>query len=248
MQRAALRQVLVVYAVVAAVTAVVTRLHAVPLLADNAHLVVAALFLLGAVRYAHREEHGMERFGIDLAGVLSPPPDDAPVGWRGKLGLLSDLVRALPSAGRELAVALAVAAIVFPPFAVGYWLWYGPTHPFTFRLPDDPASYALAQIVVVALPEEAFFRGFVQTRLGDAFPRTRRLLGADVSLVAIVGQAALFALVHFVVDLSPARLAVFFPGLLFGWLRARRGGIGAGIWMHALSNVWSATLQASWLS
>ena len=190
----------------------------------------------------------MQRFGIDLAGVLSPPPDDTPTGWRGMVELGRAIARALPSAARELGVALAVCAVVFPPFAVGFWLWYGPAHPFALRLPDDPASFALAQVVVVALPEEAFFRGFVQTRLTDAAPRTVRLLGADVSLAALVGQAALFALVHFVVDLQPGRLAVFFPGLVFGWLRARRGGIGAGVWMHAASNFWSAVLQASWLS
>ena len=40
----------------------------------------------------------------------------------------------------------------------------------------------------------------------------------------------------------PARLAVFFPALLFGWLRARTGGIGASVVFHALCNLFSATL------
>ena len=42
-------------------------------------------------------------------------------------------------------------------------------------------------------------------------------------------------------------VAVFFPGLLFGWLRARRGGIGAAIAVHALSNVLAELLVRGWL-
>ncbi|MFI5301533.1 MAG: type II CAAX prenyl endopeptidase Rce1 family protein, partial [Polyangiales bacterium] len=38
---------------------------------------------------------------------------------------------------------------------------------------------------------------------------------------------------------DPARLAVFFPSLLFGWMRARTGGIGAGIAFHAACNLLS---------
>ena len=40
----------------------------------------------------------------------------------------------------------------------------------------------------------------------------------------------------------PTRLAVFFPALLFGWLRARTGGIGASVCFHMLCNVYSQVL------
>ena len=36
--------------------------------------------------------------------------------------------------------------------------------------------------------------------------------------------------------------AVFFPALVFGWLRARTGGIGASMLFHALCNVYSQAL------
>jgi membrane protease YdiL (CAAX protease family) len=161
--------------------------------------------------------------------------------------LLETLRAAGPSALRESLVALAVIAVVFPPFAVGFHFWHGPTRAFALHWPPDLASFALAQLVVVALPEEAFFRGFVQTRLTDALPRTVRLLGAQVSPGALLAQAALFGLVHFAVDLAPERLAVAFPALLFGWLRARRGGIGAAILVHAASNVYADILVRGWL-
>jgi membrane protease YdiL (CAAX protease family) len=40
----------------------------------------------------------------------------------------------------------------------------------------------------------------------------------------------------------PARLAVIFPSLVFGWLRARTGGIGASLTFHAMCNVLSEIL------
>ena len=41
------------------------------------------------------------------------------------------------------------------------------------------------------------------------------------------------------------RLGTFFPGLFFGWLRQRTGSIAAPVVAHALSNLFMATLEAS---
>ncbi len=54
--------------------------------------------------------------------------------------------------------------------------------------------------------------------------------------------SAIFALGHLLTIHDPGRLAVFFPSLVFGWLRARTGGVGASIAFHALCNLFSATL------
>ena len=108
---------------------------------------------------------------------------------------------------------------------------------FDFRAPPDFWGVAIAQLLVVGLPEEFFYRGSVQTRLTDAFPRTVRILGAELSPVALLLTSTLFAFGHFLVDLDPARLAVFFPSFVFGWMRARRGTIAAGALFHALCNV-----------
>jgi hypothetical protein len=43
-----------------------------------------------------------------------------------------------------------------------------------------------------------------------------------------------------------ARLAVFFPALVFGWLRARTGGIGAGVIYHAACNLFASYLGESY--
>ncbi|HJL49977.1 MAG TPA: MrtC family glutamic-type intramembrane protease, partial [Polyangiaceae bacterium LLY-WYZ-15_(1-7)] len=245
------REVLLVYALIAAGTLGLTRLRAIPALAEYVHLLVGGLFLFTALHLAGREgPGGIRRFGIDLGGLLGPPPPedaDASPGPLGLFDLARTVRRGLPSALREVGVAAGLCAVIFPPFAWGFHLWHGAAHPFRWNPPEDFASFAAAQLVVVGLPEEAFFRGFVQTRLGDAWPATRRLLGAAVHPAALLLQAALFALVHVVADPNPARLAVFFPGLVFGWLRGWRGGIGAAIVFHAASNVFSELLFRGWL-
>ncbi len=87
----------------------------------------------------------------------------------------------------------------------------------------------------------------MQTALTDLTKRRRRLFRVELALGAWVLQAALFAAVHFLVEPHPARLAVFFPALLFGWTRAWRGGIGAALTLHAMSNLYSEILARSWL-
>jgi membrane protease YdiL (CAAX protease family) len=47
-------------------------------------------------------------------------------------------------------------------------------------------------------------------------------------------------------DLDASRLAVFFPALVFGWLRQRTGGIGAPMLFHALSNSFTLYLAQSY--
>ena len=209
------------------------------------HLVVAVLFLMVSLRLARGQ---LERFGLKLGGLLEPSTDDP--RHAGPLGLF-DLGRALwaalPLGLRELGFALLVAALVFPPFAGAFSWWHGTTHAFELSLPDPIISSILAQVLLVALPEEAFFRGYLQTRLQDGEAKRIRLLGASFGPRSLILQAALFALLHFIVDANPARLAVFFPGLLFGWMRAKRGGIGAAIFFHAACNVFAEVLSRSWL-
>ena len=95
---------------------------------------------------------------------------------------------------------------------------------------------------MIALPEEAFYRGYLQTALDDAWPPRWTLFGARIG-VAIPLSCAVFALGHLATDPSPARLAVFFPALVFAFLRARTGGIGAGVLFHAACNLFVVLLQ-----
>jgi membrane protease YdiL (CAAX protease family) len=163
--------------------------------------------------------------------------------------------------GRGALAALAVAAIVFPLFAGGFWLFaealpglppaiaralapYAGAPRLAPRLPPGLALAVPLQLLVVALPEELFYRGFLQTGWARTAPdRGVTVLGARLGAGFLATQA-LFAAGH-LVSLQPWRLGTFFPGLLFGWLRERTGGLAAPVVLHALSNLFIATLEAS---
>ncbi|WP_437810882.1 myxosortase MrtC [Sorangium sp. So ce1078] len=182
---------------------------------------LAATFWL-VLRY---DEATIRDHGLSLGGILEPVPLSA-----------ERLARA---ALHAVAWAALVAALVFPPFWLGYRMYWGVTSPFVLRPPS--ADEVAAQLLVVALPEEAFFRGYLQSALDRVFPPRVRVLGAALGPAWLI-SSAIFALGHLLTILHPARLAVFFPALLFGWLRARTGGIGAPLLFHAACNLFSLTL------
>jgi membrane protease YdiL (CAAX protease family) len=96
-------------------------------------------------------------------------------------------------------------------------------------------SLFFVQFILIALPEEIFFRGYLQTRLQALLGRRLVVLGGDVG-PAVWLTSVLFALSHLVAIPSGHRLAVFFPSLLFGWLRDRTGSVAGAVVAHALSN------------
>ncbi|MGH7163507.1 MAG: CPBP family glutamic-type intramembrane protease, partial [Planctomycetota bacterium] len=93
---------------------------------------------------------------------------------------------------------------------------------------------AATQTLVVAFPEEVFFRAFLQGRLAAVVARPRRLLGANVGWEWPLAAAA-FTMTHL-----PTRgatgLVVFPPALLFGWAFARAGTIWPGVLYHGACN------------
>ena len=143
---------------------------------------------------------------------------------------------------RAIGWALAFAAVTFPLFYFGWRAWWAPEGSFSLapRL-GDVANEVVGQVVIIALPEEAFYRGYLQSRLDDVWAPRLRVLGAPIG-PGIFVASAIFAFGHLATVHAPARLAVFFPALVFGWLRARTGGVGASIAYHAFCNVFSEAL------
>jgi hypothetical protein len=154
-------------------------------------------------------------------------------------------------AARDLGLALAAAAVTFPPFAVGYVVmqqWQasgaGKTAELHLRLPPDVMVLLLTHLFLVALPEELFYRGYVHTLLVRAWPPRFTVLGASVGRAVLVGSA-LFALGHFAGEWNPARLGPFFPAILFCALRSWGGSIAGAVLYHGLSNVMGEVMRVS---
>lgn len=163
--------------------------------------------------------------------------------------------------GRGLLVAAGACAVLFPPFAFLFTAWarlapqlppglapllpaHGLPPELHLRLPAQLPLLAVNQLLVVALPEELFYRGWMQTAWAARDPaRRRRVLGAEIGPGFLATQA-LFAAGH-LVSLQPWRIGTFFPGLVLGWLRARTGNLAAPVLAHALMNLLLATLEAS---
>ena len=173
--------------------------------------------------------------------------------------------------GKNLLVALLAVVIVFPPFLAGFAIWeklacaLGPLRMLAplpchaglwshaaLRLPPGLLDWHpgrnlwIAELVVVALPEEFFFRGYLQTRLDEVWRPAFGLWGARLG-PSLVITAALFGLCHVAVQGNPATFAVFFPGLVFGWMRAKTGSILPGVLFHSFCNLYIETLNQSFL-
>lgn len=175
-----------------------------------------------------RDDDFVRRAGVSFSGLLLREPLDG--------------ARIVKEGGRALAWAFALGAVFFVPYYFGWRFYWHPHSAFFVMVrPLETLNMVFGQLLLVALPEEAFYRGFLQTRLDDAWAPRFRVLGATLGPGLLV-TSLIFALGHFLTIPSPARLAVFFPSLVFGWLRARTGGVGAGIAFHALCNIFSETL------
>jgi membrane protease YdiL (CAAX protease family) len=155
--------------------------------------------------------------------------------------------------------------VITPLFAIGYYLFYdtichhahwkelalpgtcraykGLSGIHWPRLDASLAKFVAVQIVVVALPEELFFRGCLLELLERRFPPKRRIAGGGVGLALLI-SAAMFALIHLPKDGDPRALSTFFPGLVFGWMRSSTKSILAPVIAHSSSNIMVRVLDS----
>jgi CAAX protease family protein len=181
-----------------------------------------------------------------------------PMRWRGEdyrdYGLSTRTWR------QDVRLFLGMSLVVFPLFFGLFALWTevlpllpeqlarliapfrGPAH-FTPRLPPRFGEWVVDQLFVVALPEEFFYRGYMQARLRDAWPQGRRVFGVRLG-PAFWLTALLFALGHLAI-FQVWRLSVFFPALLFGWMRERTGSVVGAALFHAAANLFVRCLEVS---
>jgi len=224
------RDALYTYAVVAVLVAGLVQINVtLPAVGHLGSALVSVLFLYAPMIVLGRRKEDLIDYGFKAAPI--------------KRGLLT---------------AAATIAIIFPIFVVGYFVFYEVAchskllahlvprgmcaHYGGMRALHVPAptwslaEFCLVQLLVVALPEELFFRGFLLGLLEKRFPPKRRILGGGVGLALVLSSLA-FAIIHIPKDGDPRVLATFFPGLLFGWMRSATGSILASTVTHGCSNI-----------
>ena len=99
-------------------------------------------------------------------------------------------------------------------------------------------------LFAIALPEEVFHRGYLMGALEQRWPPKRKLFGVPFGLAAVL-SSVLFALGHLVTAPNTARLATFFPALVFAWLWRRSDSLWAPALFHVASNLLMDVLLAS---
>jgi membrane protease YdiL (CAAX protease family) len=127
-----------------------------------------------------------------------------------------------------IAVSLAVLLIYIAVLA-GYGSYFG--RPLIFN--KLSFSFILMQLLLVALPEEVFFRGYLQQQLGN-------------TIKGVVVVSLLFALGHFVTlclggdhsfSVCSQAILTFFPSLVMGYLYTTTETLWASIIFHFLANL-----------
>ena len=139
--------------------------------------------------------------------------------------------------GLKLFLWVTVATLVlYPPLFFAYNIT------FLHRTIASPATQELMKavtkgliaIAVAAIPEEFFFRGYLQEHAFAAFDK--KILKI-VSLKNLL-TSLLFGLVHALAFLDITRAATFFPSLLFGLFTEKSSGrIFYSISYHVVSNI-----------
>ncbi len=223
-----LLEALLAFIAVTAAVSLLYRLRGVPFIDRNLAVIAAVMFLYLPALLLFRRGRDLEQDGLRLRPL-----------------------------GRGLLFYGLAVVLVLPLFSIGYWFYVRRACPallpllsHTFlrqllhcpplispglRLVPDFFMSALSQLLVVALPEEFFFRGYLFGRLDEAMGKW----------AALFLSALLFSLGHYFVTFNPGALAVFFPGLLFGLLRIATGSVLAGTLFHATCNLLIETLYRS---
>jgi uncharacterized protein len=107
-------------------------------------------------------------------------------------------------------------------------------------------------LVFLGPGEEILYRGYVQSRLNEAFGRPFRLLGVDWGWGLVIGST-LFGLMHAFNSFNPSlgqygfnwawAVSAGVAGLVFGYLRERTGSVVPGSVMHGLPQAIAALVM-----
>ena len=201
------------------------------LLREHAAVAAVVAFLYLPLYFMRKRNEDYRDFGVTLAH------------WRQDLkwfALLFAIVAPLYLGGYLLYPKLLAE---LPPSLARHLSPYSGVISFHPRLPDRFWEWVITHFLVTALPEEFFYRGYLLSRFKERWPDGRRIFGVTVGRAFLL-SAVLFAIGHLAI-FQFWRLGVFFPALLFGWLREKTGTILGATLLHGTFNLYELVLKES---
>ncbi len=144
--------------------------------------------------------------------------------------------------GFTLFIIISFIVILFypPVFLLYHTMFAG--YSFVTPQTEQFLSAALKGVVIIpvtALPEELFFRGFVQE---DVLKLRKKKTFPFVTQKNLI-TSILFALMHAFAFMDISRITTFFPSLLFGLITEKsNGSVLYAILFHGITNITAFTL------
>jgi len=149
--------------------------------------------------------------------------------------LMTDRMSGLKWDPRGLLVGVVVSIVILFTYILLDLLLTGAT----IKLDRIGAILIVLQLFFVALPEEVFFRGYLQEKIGN-------------NMKGVVIVSVFFALGHFftlcvtsgfIGGICTQSVLTFFPSLIMGYLYARTGTLWGSIAFHFFSNIVYISMQ-----
>jgi len=133
---------------------------------------------------------------------------------------------------RGVFAGLVVSAVLLSIYAAVIYI-YGLYSGQKLVFNSLPVAFILTQLLMVALPEEVFFRGYLQNKLGN-------------NIRGVIIVSLLFALGHFItlclggghnIAICSQAVLTFFPSLVMGYLYLKTKTLWASIIFHFFANI-----------
>lgn len=128
--------------------------------------------------------------------------------------------------------------LIIPLFLIGNHFWQQWVFKQTYvpRMIPGLGWLVLDQLFLVALPEEFFFRGWLQSRLNKVYAKRWTFFGVPVGWGWLL-TAIIFAISHMLIHYQWWHFSIIFASLLFGWLREKTGSVVAPALWHCFGNI-----------
>jgi membrane protease YdiL (CAAX protease family) len=147
------------------------------------------------------------------------------------LGLLTKVIETKKELARMLLILVPYS--IFSCFIILFFSNYFHLIKYDPKFPMSAILWLIIQIFFVVIPEETFYRGYVQKEIYENL-KDHRLK----ALIAVISQAALFSLLHLFIIPKLSILAISFgAGLLYGGIYQLTKRIESSILLHLSVNV-----------